>query len=58
MGSLRASAWASPHHDMAGEVRPNDRDTLALAVEIGFALRRIGQCEEALQLDAETLKEL
>jgi tetratricopeptide (TPR) repeat protein len=36
----------------------NDRDTLALAVEIGFALRRIGRCEEAFELDAETLKGL
>jgi tetratricopeptide (TPR) repeat protein len=35
-----------------------DRDTLALAVEVGFALRRLGKIEEALRLDAETKESL
>ena len=37
---------------------PDDRDTLALAVEVGFALRRLGRWEEALRLNAETLEAL
>jgi tetratricopeptide (TPR) repeat protein len=34
---------------------PNDRRTLALAAEIGTALRRIGRVDEALELNADTL---
>lgn len=48
LGELALKVW----RDKFG---PEDRDTLALAVEVGFALRRIGRCEEALQLNAETL---
>jgi tetratricopeptide (TPR) repeat protein len=36
----------------------DDRRTLALAVEIGFALRRIGQVEEGLALNSDTLSRL
>jgi tetratricopeptide (TPR) repeat protein len=36
----------------------DDRRTLALAVEIGFALRRIGRVDEGLQLDIDTLSRL
>ncbi|HET7012975.1 MAG TPA: FxSxx-COOH system tetratricopeptide repeat protein [Streptosporangiaceae bacterium] len=34
----------------------NDRETLSLAVEVGFALRRIGRWQEAADLDQATLK--
>jgi tetratricopeptide (TPR) repeat protein len=51
LGELALKAW----RDKFG---PEDRDTLALAVEVGFALRRIGRCEEALQLNTETLASL
>jgi len=51
LGELALKVW----RDKFG---PEDRDTMALAVEVGFALRRIGRCEEALQLNAETLASL
>jgi tetratricopeptide (TPR) repeat protein len=51
LGELALGVW----RDKFG---PRDRDTMALAVEVGFALRRIGRCEEALGLDAETLTSL
>jgi tetratricopeptide (TPR) repeat protein len=51
LGELALKVW----RDKFG---PRDRDTMALAVEVGFALRRIGRCEEALDLDAETLASL
>jgi tetratricopeptide (TPR) repeat protein len=51
LGELALATWRE-------KFGPEDRDTLALAVEVGFALRRIGRCEEALQLNAETLAAL
>lgn len=51
LGELALKIWRE-------KFGPEDRDTMALAVEVGFALRRIGRCEEALQLDAETLSGL
>lgn len=51
LGELAFGIWQE-------KFEPNDRRTLALAVEIGIALRRIGRVEEALQLNAATLDRL
>lgn len=57
-GFAEALSLGEPALKVWQEKFGNDRDTLALAVEIGFALRRIGRYEEAFKLDAETLKGL
>ena len=36
----------------------DDRQTLELAVEVGFALRRLGRWEEAMELNVDTLRQL
>lgn len=36
----------------------DDRQTLQLAVAIGWALRRLGRCEEAMRLNRDTLERL
>jgi tetratricopeptide (TPR) repeat protein len=51
LGELTLRTWQE-------KFQPNDRDTLALAVEIGWALRRVGRLEEALNLDATTMQGL
>jgi tetratricopeptide (TPR) repeat protein len=37
---------------------PNDRQTLALAVEVGSAMRRLGRWKEAMELNQDTLERL
>ncbi len=51
LGELALTAWRE-------SLGPDDRDTLALAVEVGFALRRFGRWEEALELNVDTLQRL
>jgi tetratricopeptide (TPR) repeat protein len=51
LGELALKTWRE-------EFGLDDRYTLAIAVEVGFAMRRVGRWQEALQLNADTLERL
>jgi tetratricopeptide (TPR) repeat protein len=51
LGELAYETWQK-------QFEPDDRRTLALAVQLGMAMRRIGRVEEGVRLNADTLKRL
>src|ERR1700728_4243938 len=49
LGDAALAIWKS---------RPDDIQTLAVAAEVGMAMRELGQVEEAFALNADTLRRL